>query len=150
MDHFFGRRSATISLIQIITLVIGLLAGLLYLNYASKEDLVRRSRDELKEFLEVKRQNKTLLLEIFKDLDYLIELNINKQAFASFVMKWYNTSLQNKGVKHHLIYIDDFQSILDEIGQEDFFYLLLTKSESNGFLSVNDTDKEMKITLNLA
>ena len=141
--------AVTISAVQIITLLLGLLIGLAYLSATSREDVIKRSRDEFKEFLETKRQVKALINEIFQNQIAIGASTFNESEFKNHIDDWYSSGKQNNKVKYLFFYRDEFQSIYDEIGKEDFYYLLLTKAEASSCLLVSDTENQIQITLNL-
>lgn len=115
--------------------------GFLYFYTIGKEDSIKRSREEFKEYIDNKRNLESLLKNIF---EFQIDNNIsqiNSSEYSNIITNWYNLSDEKNILKHLLIKRkQNVQSFIDDIGQDDFEYLLLNKSENTNLLQVIKVD----------
>jgi hypothetical protein len=121
--------------------------AILYFYVVGKEDGTKRARDEFIGYIENKRNLEKLLSAIFENQIQDYNFKIFESEYNSSILLWYNNSDGTNKVKYFFKLKQNVQSFIDDIGVEDFSYLLLTKAENMDFIKVNDSDEKIIIHL---
>jgi hypothetical protein len=120
----------------------------LYFYFLMKEDSAKRSKDEFKDFIDNKHNLKSLLLDIFKapilDSKNLISLD----EFKNRIVLWHKNSDEKNWLRNLFLKKENVESFIDDLGIDEFIFLLMTKSENSSFLSV--TDESISFSINLS
>jgi hypothetical protein len=124
-----------------------ILFGVFYFYILGKEDAIKLSREEFKEYIDNKTSLKKLLLSILKDQVEEYRFQIPESEYNSSIKNWYDNSDEKNRIKNLFRLKQNVQSYIDDIGFEDFSYLLLTKAENSDIITVTNIDAKTFITI---
>lgn len=128
--------------------VSAIILGFLYFYSIAQEDSTKRAKDELKEFIDNKRNLEKLLLSIFYSKMTTSRLRMTEKEFLLHIDEWHKKSEEKNKFKYLFFLKQNVQSFIDEIGIEYFSYLLLTKAENSNFIKVlNSTESNINFLI---
>ena len=142
----FKGEFGIIHLCQFITIIF----GFLYLYVLGRETYTKRAREEFKEFLDNKRNVKKLLLHIFEEQIQNLNYGLSEGECYNAIKKWHIKSDESSKLRNLFYQKQNLQSIIDDIGIDDFSNLLLTKSENLNLIKGLDDSEEVFYLLEIS
>lgn len=130
-------------------LFVGMVFGIIYLYFSVKTDFLNRTRDDFKDLINNKRELKMLLNNIFKNDIPEIKDVFSINEYHEILKNWHNASNEKNRIINLFILKKNMQSIIDDIGHEDFANILLDKSETHGFIEVEEKEDSFFLQLKI-
>ncbi|QGK75031.1 hypothetical protein [Flavobacterium sp. SLB02] len=128
---------------------LGMIFGFIYLYLSNKTDFLNRARDEFKDLIDNKRELRKLLNNIFRNDTPEVKLEFSINEYHEIIKNWHNANNENNRITNMLLLKKNMQSIIDDIGQDDFSNILLNKSEICGFIEVEEKDDSLFLSLKI-